>query len=447
MASTQSNDLSSTMRLLKPNVIAIVGTTGVGKSKLSVALARALNGEIINGDSMQMYHGLDTITNKHPVSERYGIPHHLLGHITDRTSEYSLPQFEGEAARAVDDIRRRGKVPILVGGTHYYIQTFLIQNMSIASSEPRTLTEDEANFLDNCDTSELFAKLKDVDPLIASKFHPRDRRKLRRALEICWTTGRKASQIYAEQKQDIQTRAADIARYRALVFWVWSKPDMLNPRLHARVDDMMIKGNLLDEVQEMSKLYFSLDPLPDLDRGIWQAIGFKEFLPFIQSGKDEDCEKALHDMKRATVKYATTQVRWIRRKWLVSAAEAGKDITTVLLDASELSKWDEDVEQRAATLARQFLNGQEIYATKQLPDGLEDMLQPAQEKDNSARPENWRHFACDICVDDGEKFVCVGEERWKVHLRSRRHRQSVKHINERQAFERWKASQRAKANE
>ncbi|KAK9234991.1 IPP transferase-domain-containing protein [Lipomyces kononenkoae] len=444
MSSTQSNGLSATMRLRKPNLIAIIGTTGVGKSKLSVALARMLNGEIINGDSMQMYHGLDTITNKHPILERHGVPHHLLGHITDHSSEYSLPQFECEAARVVDDINRRGKIPILVGGTHYYIQSFLIRHMSVASSEPRTLTEQEVKFLDNCDTSELFTKLKEADALVASKFHPRDRRKLRRALEICWTTGRKASQIYAEQKQQIQTREADIARYRTLVLWVWSKPDRLNPRLHARVDDMVSKGNLLDEVQEMSEVYFSHDPLPDLDRGIWQAIGFKEFLPYIQSGNDEDRDKALHDMKRNTVKYATTQIRWIRRKWLVSAAEAGSDITTVLLDASELSKWDENVEQRAAEVATQFLNGQEICSS---PEGLEDMLVPAQDKDNSARPDNWRHFACDICVDDGEKFVCVGEERWKVHLRSRRHRQSVKHINERQAYERWKASQQTKVDE
>ncbi|KAK9359245.1 IPP transferase-domain-containing protein [Lipomyces starkeyi] len=440
MASTQFEGPSPTMRLPKQNLIAVIGTTGVGKSKLSVALARVLNGEVINGDSMQMYRGLDTITNKHPIPERHNIPHHLLGHITDRSSEYGLPQFEREAAKVVDDIQRRAKVPILVGGTHYYIQSFLMRNMTVASSEPRNLSEEEAKFLDECDTSELFAKLKGVDPLIASKFHPRDRRKLRRALEICWTTGRKASQIYADQKQHGQNQQVDNARYRTLVFWVWSKPEALNPRLHDRVDDMVNKGNLLDEVQEMSELYLNLDPLPDVDRGIWQVIGFKEFLPYNVSGKDEDREKGIQDMKRATVKYATTQVRWIRRKWLVAAAETGNDVTTVLLDASDLSQWDEKVEQPATEIAKEFLSGQEIHRSLRVPDGLEDMVQPAQEKDNSARPDNWRHFACDICMDDGEKFVCVGEERWKVHLRSRRHRQTLKHINERAAFERWKAA-------
>ncbi|KAK9493109.1 IPP transferase-domain-containing protein [Lipomyces doorenjongii] len=440
MASTYSECPSPKMRLPKRNLIVVIGTTGVGKSKLSVALARVLNGEVINGDSMQMYRGLDTITNKHPIAERYSIPHHLLGHITDRLSEYGLPQFEREAAKVVDDIHRSAKVPILVGGTHYYIQSFLIRNMTVASSEPRDLTEEEVKFLDECDTSALFAKLKGVDPLIASKFHPRDRRKLRRALEICWTTGRKASQIYADQKQHDQNQEVDIARYRTLVFWVWCKPEALNLRLHSRVDDMMNKGKLLDEVQEMSKLYLNLDPLPDIDRGIWQAIGFKEFLPYIESGKDEDREKGLQDMKRATVKYATTQVRWIRRKWLVAAAEAGNDVTTVLLDASDLSKWDEKVEQPAIEIAKEFLSGQEIPRSLRVPDGLEDMVQPAQEKDNSSTPDNWRHYACDICIGDGEKFVCVGEERWKVHLRSRRHRQTLKHINERAAFERWKAS-------
>ncbi|KAK9324906.1 IPP transferase-domain-containing protein [Lipomyces orientalis] len=448
MASTPSIVSPPTMRLPKPNLIAIIGTTGVGKSKLSVALARRLNGEIINGDSMQMYHGLDTITNKHPIPERHGIPHHLLGHITDRSYEYGLPQFEHEAAEVVDDIHARGKVPILVGGTHYYIQSFLIRNTTVAGSSPsKDLTEGQVQFLDECDTNELFAKLKEVDPLIASKFHPRDRRKLRRALEICWTTGRKTSDIYAEQKQRSQTQETGPVRYRTLVFWVWSKLDALNPRLQGRVDDMVNKGNLLQEVKEMSELYLSLDPEPELDRGIWQVIGFKEFLPYIESGKVEDREKGLEDMKRATVKYATTQIRWIKRKWLAAAAGAGNDITTVLLDASDLSMWDEKVERPATEIASQFLSGQEIELARLVPAGLEDMVQPAQESDNSARPEAWKHYECDICKDEGEKFVCVGEERWTVHLRSRRHRQSLKHLKEREAYERWKASLVAKLDE
>lgn len=415
-----------------------------------MSLALALGGEIINGDSMQMYKGLDTMTNKHPLVERYGIEHHLLGHISDLNSQYTVKQFESEGEAAINKIvSEKGKLPILVGGTHYYIQSLLFKNMTVEAE--KELNKEEAEFIESAETKAIFAKLSELDPVVAQKFHPKDRRKLVTALKICFTTGRKASEIYKEQRQPLTTQANEnndlLCRFRNLVFWVWCEPEVLDPRLDSRVDAMLERGNLLNEVRQMSDLYNSLDPKPSMESGVWQVIGFKEFLPYISTAAEQDKMAGLDEMKRTTRKYADTQVRWIRKKLLPLANDARKDMTIVILDATDLLKWKENVEDRAIQICHNFLAGKDIPIEAKSPKHLSHLLQLDDKHQSSTKtkwePERWKHYECDICSIDGEKFVCIGEDNWNAHLRQRRHRQRVKRIKEHEAFERWKAEKAA----
>ena len=114
-------------------IISIVGTTGVGKSQFSIDLAKAINGEIINADSMQIYKKLDQITNKHPLEERNGIPHHIMDYVS-WDEDYHIHKFSQDAQKSIDDIHNRGKVPIVIGGTHYYLQTLLFNNKTLDDS-------------------------------------------------------------------------------------------------------------------------------------------------------------------------------------------------------------------------------------------------------------------------------------------------------------------------
>ncbi|KAK9476994.1 IPP transferase-domain-containing protein [Lipomyces japonicus] len=422
-------------------LITVIGTTGVGKSKLSVTLARALNGEVINGDSMQVYHGLDTITNKHPIEEQFDIPHHLLGHETDRSQEYTIHRFEKEVEEKVISISDRMKVPILVGGTHYYIQSVLFKNRTVTELQKRALSSEEEYFMDTAETKDIFERLRQADPSIASKFHPRDRRKLRTALTMYFTTGLKPSDIYRSQKEDPKSDS----RYKSLVFWVWSDQTMLDKRLDMRVDKMIQEGNMLDEIKEMSDLYKSLEPKPIMENGIWQVIGFKEFLPYIDSLNHENRDTALDEVKKNTRKYARTQVKWIRRKFLVAAKECPEDVVVVLLNATDLSKWEIDVENPAIAIAKDFLNDIQTQQNIRAPYDLQHLLQAAQEKDNSAQPEDWQHFKCDICKDKfGDAFVCVGSERWKIHLNSRKHKQFIRYLSKKSEFEKWNSGRKSK---
>ncbi|KAG7696120.1 hypothetical protein KL930_003147 [Ogataea haglerorum] len=146
-------------------VISVIGTTGVGKSQFAVELARAVDGEIVNADSMQMYRGLDQITNKHPVPERKGVPHHVMDH-TPWDTEYFIHRFKQEAMAAISDIHKRGKTAILVGGTHYYLQSLLFLNKTLDTATRAQLSDAERAVLDG-PPDEVFRALQQKDPIVA----------------------------------------------------------------------------------------------------------------------------------------------------------------------------------------------------------------------------------------------------------------------------------------
>ena len=233
-------------------------------------------------------------------------------------------------------------------------------------------------------TPELYSALKAVDPVIAARWHPNDRRKIRRSLEIYYSMGGKqtASELYAAQraaKVQPAESAPQGANDRNLIFWVHAETDVLRARLDARVDKM-IEGGMWQEIEEMEKLYSTLksEGSLDLNSGIWQSIGFKEFLPYLEMQKsgaashqemEEERNKAIVNMKAATRQYAKTQVRWVRIKFLNAlhasqqALEKENDAalngsSIFLMDSTEIPKYEENVIKPALTIARgmNFMN-------------------------------------------------------------------------------------------
>ncbi len=197
--------LSILKRKPKP-IISIIGTTGVGKSDLGVYLAETFNGEIINADSMQMYKGLPEITNKQPMDERHGVVHHVMNHV-NWNEEYHIHRFQQECFKAIKRIHKKGKIPILVGGTHYYLQSVLFLNKTIDSGENfdkingKSLTDEQKGMLNKGSPEQLHSLLAKYDPVVAMKFHPHDIRRIKRALEIYYRTGKTANQYYLDQQK------------------------------------------------------------------------------------------------------------------------------------------------------------------------------------------------------------------------------------------------------
>ncbi|CCG21071.1 Mod5 protein [Candida orthopsilosis Co 90-125] len=423
---------------IKKPIISIVGTTGVGKSQFSIELAKKINGEIINADSMQVYKGVDIITNKHPLKERDGIVHHVIDHV-GWGEEYFIHRFNKEANKAIEDIHARGKIPIIVGGTHYYLQTLLFNNKTLENEKERELTDGEIKLLDG-PTDRLFEELRKIDPLVAEKFHPQDHRKLRRAVEIWYTTGQKPSDLYIEQKLDELEQSS--LKYNTLVFWLYSEPKVLQDRLDKRVDKMMEIG-AKEEIDELYKFYSENNG--DCTSGIFQVIGFKEFLPWMENKKQDQANftHGLERMKIRTRQYAKYQVKWIQKTLHLELQKESKfDYVNggrlYILDATDLSHWDENVRARGLAVVEQFF--QQNMTISEAPDNLTHLLiEKSNLKSNKSigSEKRWKHYKCDICKDkNGVSFIAVGEYSWSLHLNSRRHKKNTnasskrKHVEE-----------------
>ncbi|XP_012852881.1 PREDICTED: tRNA dimethylallyltransferase 2 isoform X3 [Erythranthe guttata] len=179
----------------KPKIVVIMGSTGAGKSKLAIDLASHFPIEIINADSMQVYQGLDVLTNKVPVLERKGVPHHLLGTISPNV-EFTAKEFRDSAIQLIDEISSRNCLPVIVGGTNYYIQALVSQFLLDDHADdletnclfdlPENNEELDSEFglrTESCDDY-TYSRLKDIDPVAANRIHPNDQRKIKQYLNL-----------------------------------------------------------------------------------------------------------------------------------------------------------------------------------------------------------------------------------------------------------------------
>ncbi|KAG0204615.1 hypothetical protein BGX28_003521 [Mortierella sp. GBA30] len=435
---------------MPPGVIAVIGTTGVGKSDLSIQLAKELDGEVINGDALQVYKGLDIITNKMPIEEREGVVHHLMDFLPmDR--EYSVLDFKADAMDLIKKIHDRNHMPVVVGGTHYYIQSLLWRDTlldtkknvgTISEAQMQEQNDENEKFLRDSDTPTLYKKLQEVDPIMANKWHENDRRKITRSLQVFFETGECQSDLIKKQHALSENERL---RMPSCIFWVYSAPDVLNARLDARVDKM-IKGGLFDEIQGMRK---SVGPNTDYERGIWQAIGYKEFDPYftaleeaIMNSQPTDTQEletlkaeCTETMKTRTRQYAKRQVLWIRNKLLPLCRE--KDVKIFLLDATSLETWKENVSNTAVKIAKDFFAGNPLPKAEELNQYAKEMLMAQRDIDTVTALESWEKKECTICTEMQrvmhEKYskdsteplppvIIHGPTSWEQHLRSKQHR-------------------------
>ncbi|RYP62260.1 hypothetical protein DL769_007371 [Monosporascus sp. CRB-8-3] len=427
--------MSTSRRPLDP-LVAVMGSTGTGKSDLAVDLALRFNGEIINADAMQMYRGLPVITNQISVEEQKGVPHHLLAIVDHHEPTWTVLDFATEARKVIQGIRSRGRLPVIVGGTHYYINALLFEDgvlgpQSLGGDNPRINMKEESSAqfpILNAPTDVLMNRLREVDPAMASRWHPSERRKIQRSLEIYFTTGKRASDIYAEQQRDRLASRGARGPWEALMFWVYSEPGVLHDRLSRRVDKMVGKG-LMAEVKELhGQLERRTESGETVDRtkGIWQSIGFKQLEPFLKAEIEgraaEELERlkeaGLEEMRTATRQYARSQIKWLRGKTVPKLKEHEALDYLYLLDSSNAGNFATDVLQPAADICRQFLDGKDMSKPNELSGTARDVLSALADK--SCRPA-LRHRTCEACQ------LTVLESEWEKHVKGRRHRLIMKH--------------------
>ncbi|KAM4066392.1 IPP transferase domain-containing protein [Hirsutella rhossiliensis] len=416
----------ATRRAPAEPLLVVLGSTGTGKSELAVELATRFRGEIINSDAMQLYNGLPVITNKISLPEQRGIPHHLLGHISLAEPPWDVEDFKRETTKVMAEIRARGNLPILVGGTHYYVDSLLFTDVIL---DDIALDRKESFAILDEPTDVLLEELRRCDPVMANRWHPNDRRKILRSLEIYLHTGKPASQLYAEQ-QDRKAAAVAAQPWEKLLFWVYTDREILCERLNQRLDKMLRAG-LLDEVKELFRLKrdkAAKGELVDMSKGIWQSIGYRQFEPYLEAldeGKDAAALEqlkadALEDVKTATRRYANYQTRWTRLKQMRRLREHGPEAlqSLYLLDSTDVSRFEPAVVEPAARLTEQFLHGESLPPATELSLRAAEVLTSLGDPPSAETPHR---RACDVC-----QTVVLTEQAWARHVKGAAHRRAIK---------------------
>lgn len=460
-------------------LVVILGSTGTGKSKLAIEIGKRIGGEILSADSMQVYKGLDIITNKVTADELSQCPHHLID-FQSPLKEFSVVEFRNMALPLIEDIKMRGKIPIVVGGTNYYIESVLwdmlidedknaagsssgsgdasegparaikkrkqIQDTEVAVSTKtsgdalvvhgeaakrlkqseeisghQVVVDDEA-IKGNSEELSLYEKLREVDPARADRLHPSDSRKIARSLQVYEQHGRPHSEILQEQRQRLGGSAyGGPQRYEhTCVFWLKCQREILNERLDKRVDEMLDRG-LIEELLDFHREYSHVLEKKDAKytEGIFQSIGFKEFHEFLvkQEGKKFD-KSSISKEDNALLATGIENMKTVTRRY------AKKQMTWVrnrFLGRPHSSAPDvygldaTDLENWESNVLKNALD-----ILDQLMKGENPLIDPLPrviiQDDRHAR------HVCEIC----NNRIILGEKEWRTHLKSKSHKWNVK---------------------
>lgn len=307
----------------------IAGPTASGKTALAISLAKAVDGEVVSADSMQIYGDVSVGTARPTAEEMEGIPHHLMGFLP-LDDKYSVARYQEDATAVFEDIYSRGKTPVMCGGTGLYIQSFM-ENRQLFEEQPNLeLRKTYQELAEVAGNEALLERLSLVDPESARRLHVNDRNRIIRALEVFETTGKPIS------KQVEMSHSVPSPYTPCLFVLDFRDRQNLYDRINHRVD-LMLENGLLDE----AKRVLATDP----DATVTQAIGYKEFLPYFEG--TVSLEEAADKLRQQTRRYAKRQLSWFRRMCVAH---------TIWVDEFDSA---EELAAYAATKYQDFLKGED----------------------------------------------------------------------------------------
>lgn len=282
---------------MKKPLVVLTGPTAVGKTKLSIALAKALDGEIISADSMQVYKHMDIGSAKITEKEMDGVPHHLID-VLSPFEEFHIVRFQELAKKAMEEIYNRGKIPVFVGGTGFYIQAITKDIDFTEGEEDKKYREELSRLAAEKGNEFLHEMLREVDKKSAEEIHANNVKRVIRALEFYKENGFPISQHNEEQKQNETP-------YNLAYFVLNAPRELLYERIDRRVDEMMENG-LVEEVQKLKDMGCRREMTS------MQGLGYKEILSFLDG--EIPLDEAVRVLKRDTRHFAKRQLTWFRRE-------------------------------------------------------------------------------------------------------------------------------------
>ena len=291
---------------MKEKLVVILGPTATGKSNLAIQIAKHLNGEIISGDSMLVYQGMNIGTAKPSREELQEVPHHLVD-ILPPDASFNVVDFVTAAQKLITEINARGHLPIIAGGTGLYIKALLEGYSFTAVDENTELRAQLEKEAEEVGPEALYQKLVELDPEAAKIIHPNNVRRVIRALEAASLGGHVSQEKTSE----------DISLYDAKVFGLTMERDFLYERINKRVDAMLALG-LEEEVKNL--LAKGISP----DSQSMQAIGYRQMVWYLKEGMEK--ELAIEKLKQATRNFAKRQLTWYKKMPYVNWFTVGRDL-------------------------------------------------------------------------------------------------------------------------
>lgn len=313
-------------RSKKKKIIVIAGPTCVGKSRLSLVIGKAIGGEIISADSMQVYRGMDIGTAKVSLDERHEVPHHLIDS-RDLDESFNVVEFYDEACHAIKEIFDKGGAPVVVGGTGFYIHTLIYGPPTGPCSVPEVRKQLEAEMKEK-GPEVLYDRLRGLDPDYAVTITQRDRHKIVRALEIIHVAKNKVSNL-----APVSSENSDLYDFRC--WFLYMPKELLYPQIEKRCDEMIASG-FLDEVKRLEKEGLSKNSVAS------QAIGYRQCLNYLNSAQTQKDWDAFVDVfKRTSKRYAKRQFTWFRKeplfRWLNVAKTSFENAAEIIIQDYEQS--------------------------------------------------------------------------------------------------------------
>ncbi|KAK7404827.1 hypothetical protein VNO78_05812 [Psophocarpus tetragonolobus] len=435
----------------RAKVIVITGPSGSGKSKLAVDLASDFPVEVINADSMQVYRGLDVLTNKLPLSHQNGVPHHLLGTVCPNV-EFTAKAFRDSAIPIIHDILARNHLPVIVGGTNYYIQALV--SPFLLDDSPQDVDgscfgeppwSDNSFIAENDGSNNSYDLLKDIDPVAANRIHPNNHRKINQYISLYTRTSVLPSKFF-QGKAAEKWGQVDNLRYDCCFISVDASLPVLDRYVEQRVDCMMDEG-LLNEVYDVYNLN------ADYTRGLRQAIGVREFehllrtcvvremyarereltegsaiekgeslftcnlMEFVRSSSDTEStvllEEAIEKVKLNTRRLVRRQKRMLNRLqtlfgWNIHYVDSTESISSKSDDV-----WTQQVVESAVKIVKSFLTAK--GSLRSIFGMSKDCGMKIIERDL------WTQYVCKACGDR----ILRGLHEWEQHRQGRGHRKRI----------------------
>lgn len=302
--------------VLKPNIYVIGGPTASGKSKLAVELAKRINGEIISADSMQIYKDMNIGTAKLTKEEMQGIKHHLLDFVSPE-ERYSVANFKTDAKIKIEEILKKGKTPIIVGGTGLYIDS-MIYGIEFQDEKIDKEYREELNELAEKEGLErLYEEARKIDPEAMKKISINDKKRIIRVLEIYHKTGKTKTEVEKESRKNEN-------KYNYKMFAITMNREKLYERIEKRVDQMIEQG-LIEEVQSILNKYHKFPTA-------MQGLGYKEVVEYLENKLTK--EEMIEKIKKKTRHYAKRQLTWFRKNketiWLDGEKPLEKNLEIII---------------------------------------------------------------------------------------------------------------------